>query len=376
MEEAKQTPLFQEHVKLGARMIPFAGWLMPVHYPAPGGMKEEHLNVRKNLGLFDVSHMGEIRVQGPKALLSLEWLTSNEVKKLKKGDAQYSLLTNEEGGIVDDIIIYCIEPEEDYLICVNAANLAKDLAWILKHNLGADVRDESEEWGQIAVQGPRAMELISLVLGESSLGIKKFNFAFLPFRNEKLIFARTGYTGEDGGELFVPAHLTKALWEELLLKGEPFGVMPIGLGARDSLRLEMGYSLYGHEITDETNPIAAGLGWVVKADKKDFIGKAAILEKKRQGFKEVLRGFKMLERGIPRQGYALVSAAGDENLGTVASGTLSPITNEFIGTAWVRADKGEIGSRIWVLIRDKKVPAEICQMPFIPLQQQSLKQKS
>ena len=275
-------------------MVDFAGWWMPVQYT---GLKEEHLNVRQHVGLFDVSHMGEIRVQGPKSLETLQWLTSNDVAKLQSGEAQYSLLPNNEGGLVDDIIVYCLKPGEDYLVCVNASNKDKDWQWMQANNRGAILTDESERWAQIAVQGPQALALLDQVTGLAISGMKPFHFAKGTFANAEMIVATTGYTGEKGGEVFIEKAGAVALWQALLEKGKAFNVMPIGLGARDTLRTEMKYSLYGHEIDDHSNPFEAELGWVVKPAKKDFLGKDLIVAAKRKRPKPQIGRFQNARKG-------------------------------------------------------------------------------
>lgn len=358
--QPQRTPLAQAHEKLGAKMVDFAGWWMPVTYK---GLKEEHANVRQNVGLFDVSHMGEIRFKGPNALSTLEWLTTNNVSKLQKGQAQYSLLPNFEGGLVDDIIVYCLEPNADYLVCVNASNKDKDHQWMVKNNKGAEITDESAQWGQIAVQGPKAMELLKRVLGAEADSLKSFEVKAFEKWGGQLLFARTGYTGEQGGEIFVPAALTEKLWFELLEKGADLGVQPIGLGARDTLRTEMKYSLYGHEIDDTTNPYEAGLGWVVKPAAKDFIGKAPMMAVKEQGLKRQLIGLVLTDKGIPRQGYRVLSPDGQE-IGVVTSGTLSPSTDKAIGIAYVAAPYVALGSALLVDIRGRSAAAQVCETPF------------
>ncbi|MEK7354902.1 MAG: glycine cleavage system aminomethyltransferase GcvT, partial [Bdellovibrionota bacterium] len=316
----KSTVLRSTHEALGARMVEFAGWNMPVQYE---GLKEEHAAVRANVGLFDVSHMGEIRVRGPKSLESLQWLTTNDVSKLKVGDAQYSLFPNEQGGLVDDLFIYCMKPGEDYLLCVNAANTDKDFAHVVKNNRGADVTNESERWGQIAIQGPKAIELTARVISKEIPEMVRSTHKTFKFEGADVIVARTGYTGEDGVEVFVPTEKTVALWNTLLEKGKDLGVKPIGLGARDTLRTEAKYSLYGHEIDDASNPFEAGLGWVVKPAAKDFISKAKIVAVKEAGLNRKLVGIQLLERGIPREGYVLTSFDNEE-IGRITSGTMSP----------------------------------------------------
>jgi aminomethyltransferase len=357
----KKTPLAESHVNLGARMVDFAGWYMPVQYV---GLREEHDNVRKNVGLFDVSHMGEIRVKGPKALETLEWLTTNDVARLNDGEAQYSLLPNDQGGLVDDIIVYCLSKNSDYLVCVNASNKDKDFAWMTKHNKGSDMTDESDKWGQIAIQGPKALELCDRVFGFKVSEMKPFHVQSGKFQNHNIMVATTGYTGEKGCEVFVDAAGTAALWAELLAQGKDLGVAPIGLGARDTLRTEMKYSLYGHEIDDTTNPYEAGLGWVVKPAKKDFMNKAQIVGVKEAGLKQNLVGFKMLDKGIPRQGYSLFSFDNKE-IGKVTSGTHSPSLDEPIGIAFIDVAFAKEGTEFLLDIRGRKVKAVVVKTPFI-----------
>jgi aminomethyltransferase len=359
-ENLKKTPLVDEHISLGGRMVDFAGWYMPVQYK---GLREEHSCVRNEVGLFDVSHMGEIRFRGPKALESLEWLTTNQVSKLEEGEAQYNLLPNDQGGLVDDIFIYCLKKNEDYLVCVNASNKDKDYQWMKTHNRGADVKDESADWGQIAVQGPKATELLARLFGEEIKKLPRNRILELPFQDSKVLYASTGYTGEAGAEIFVPKSATVALWRELLKNGADLGVQPIGLGARDTLRTEMKFSLYGHEIDDHSNPFEAGLGWVVKPTAKDFMGKSVMLAAKEKA-KRKLVGFKMLEKGIPRQGYNLFSVDGQE-IGAVTSGTHSPTLDEPIGIAYIAAPYSSEGSEFCVDIRGRKVKAQVVKTPFI-----------
>lgn len=357
----KRTPIYEEHLKLGARMVSFAGWEMPIQYK---GIKEEHSAVRNQVGLFDVSHMGEIFVRGPKALETLQWLTTNDVSKLQTGQAHYSLLPNFEGGLVDDIIVYCIQPGAEYLVCVNAANIDKDFAWMTKNNKGAEIVNESADWAQIAIQGPNAVKLMSRVLDASVEGIKYFNFAKKTFGGVAVWVARTGYTGEDGYEVFVPKAQGAKLWSDLLEKGQDLGVQAIGLGARDTLRTEMKYSLYGHEITDSTDPISAGLGWVVKLEKGAFIGSDVIGRVKAEGPKRKLVGFKLVDKGIPREGYSLFSFDNQE-IGKVTSGTMSPSLNEGVGIGYVPSSLAAVGTEIFVDIRGRKAKAVVVKTPFV-----------
>lgn len=359
-----RTPLYEDHLKAKAKMVPFAGWEMPVQYI---GLREEHDNVRKNVGLFDVSHMGEIFIRGTNSLQLLEWLTTNDVAKLENGEAQYSLLPNNDGGLVDDIIIYCLKKNEEYLVCVNASNKDKDFAWMTKNNKFASttqIIDESPKWGQIAVQGPKATQLLSQVFKKEIEQMRPFTFFETNFHGHRCIVALTGYTGERGGEVFIEASGASLLWNSLLETGLPLHVMPIGLGARDTLRTEMKYSLYGHEIDDTTNPYASGLGWVIKPQKKDFIGKAAMVAGKEKGLPLTLVGFKLLDKGIPRQGYSLFSFDNRE-MGKVTSGTLSPTLNESVGIGFVFKDQSKEGTEFWVDIRGRKAKAVVVKTPFV-----------
>lgn len=359
--EPKKTPLYDEHVRLGARMVDFAGWMMPVQYK---GLKEEHFACRTKGGLFDVSHMGEIWVEGEKSLETLQWLTTNDVSKLEKGQAHYSLLPNDQGGLVDDIIVYCFEKNKSYLVCVNASNKDKDFAWMTKHNRGAEICDESDLWGQIAVQGPAAFELLQKVFGQDYASQKAFTFVSTTFEGAKAHIAFTGYTGERGCEIFIEKTATAALWRKLVESGEPIGFLPCGLGARDTLRTEMKYSLYGNEIDDTTNPYAAGLGWVVKPAAKDFMGKTPILAGREKGLQTKLVGFKMKDRGIPRHGYDIYDAQGTK-MGVVTSGTHSPSLDEPIGIGYVAAECAAVGSEFFIDIRGRKVPAVTAETPFV-----------
>lgn len=341
-------------------MVDFAGWIMPIQYE---GLKEEHSFTRNHAGLFDVSHMGEIRVKGPKALESLQWLTTNDVSNLENGQAQYSLLPNDQGGLVDDIFIYCLDKNSDYLVCVNASNKDKDFAWMTKHNTGADITDESARWGQIAIQGPEALKLCDEVFAPVKVSeMPRHQIKKSKFKNFDIMIATTGYTGEKGCEVFVEAAGTSALWNALL--NSKTKAKAIGLGARDTLRTEMKFSLYGHEIDDNSNPYEASLGWAMKPAAKDFMGKSIILKAKEQGLKRKLIGFKMLERGIPRQGYEIKKQTG-EKIGSVTSGTHSPTLDEPIGIAYVEPSFATEGSQFFVDIRGKLVKAQVVKTPFV-----------
>lgn len=356
--QVKRTPLYQAHVQAGAKMIAFAGWEMPVQYE---GIRAEHMQVRERVGIFDVSHMGEIRFTGPNALKSLEWMSTNHVGKLKKGQAQYSLIPNAQGGVVDDIIIYCVEPNQDYLVCVNASNIDKDHQYFVKNNQGAEIKNESNDWGQIAVQGPEALDVLSKLVSDKIKSIPSFEFEFIPFEGVQLMVARTGYTGESGAEIFVPANKTEKLWKLLMSDSR---VKPIGLGARDTLRLEMKYPLYGHELNDTTNPFEAGLGWVVKPQNKDFIGSQLIMGVKEKGIAKKLVGLEVIGRGIPREGYKVFSFDNKE-LGEVTSGTMSPSLNKAVGIAYVQKKYAELGTEVKVQIHNKLVDAKVVETPFV-----------
>ena len=358
---ARKTPLYDEHVRLGGKIVDFAGWEMPVQYT---GVIDEHLAVRKAAGLFDVSHMGQIEVSGPGAEALIQSLTTNDVKKMTDGRAQYSIFCNEGGTVIDDIIVYRFLPTR-YIIVVNASNAAKDFAWVKKHERpDARVTDLSDSFALIAFQGPKAAEILQGLtdLDLTTIGTYWHKTGTVAGKRH-VIVARTGYTGEDGFELFSTPGDAPAIWQALLERGKPHGVKPAGLGARDTLRLEMKYSLYGHEITEETNPIEAGLGWVVKLDTPDdFVGKTAILEAKRRGLTRKLAGFKMADRGIPRQGYPIV--VGGKAVGIVTSGTMSPSLDTAIGIGYVPAGQEKIGTRISIDIRGQAREAIVVETPF------------
>jgi len=361
MPTTQKTVLCSEHEKLGAKMVEFAGWWMPIQYSA---LRAEHDNVRKNVGLFDVSHMGEVRVKGPKAMAALEWLTTNDVSKLNEGEAHYSLLPNDRGGLVDDIFVYCLVKNQDYLVCVNASNKDKDYSWMKEHNKGADITDESGKWSQIAIQGPKALALCDDVFSFKVSAMARNRIQVGEFKGHKILVATTGYTGEKGCEVFIENAGAVALWQTLMEKGQKYSVLPIGLGARDTLRTEMKYSLYGNEIDDTTNPYAASLGWVIKPQNKDFINKSGIVGGKEAGLKQALIGFKMLDKGIPRSHYTLFSFDNKE-IGKVTSGTHSPTLDEPIGIAYISTEFAKEGTEFFVDIRGRKVKAKVCKTPFV-----------
>lgn len=365
--EVKKTPLYDEHVKAGARMVEFAGWQMPIQYE---GLKEEHNHTRNHVGLFDVSHMGEIRFKGPKAVEALQWLTTNDVSILENGQAQYGLLPNNEGGLVDDVFIYCLQKNADYLVCVNASNKDKDFKWMTANNKGADIIDESSLWGQIAIQGPEALKLCDVIftdlvskIGKKVSELPRNQIVVGKFQDYQIMLATTGYTGEKGCEVFIESKGTAPLWQTLL-SSTVAKAKPIGLGARDTLRMEMKFCLYGHEIDEHTNPYEATLGWAMKPQTKDFIGKAAILKAKEQGLKNKLIGLKMVDRGIPRQGYEIKTQAG-QKIGFITSGTHSPTLDEPIGIAYVETAYAAEGTEIFVDIRGKLIKAKVVKTPFV-----------
>jgi aminomethyltransferase len=353
----KKTSLNSIHRELGAKMVEFAAWEMPVQYE---GLRQEHLAVRSSAGLFDVSHMGEIEVRGKDAIEFCQWVTTNDVKKVENFQAQYTLLCNNEGGVVDDIIIYKFS-DEHFLFCVNASNSDKDFAWIKKEEgkFDVDVSDASPQYSQIAVQGPKSKPILSAAIGRDLDGIKKFRFDAINWNGVEMIVARTGYTGEEGYEIFLPWDKAPLLWNELMQSGAG-GVKPCGLGARDTLRIEMGYSLYGHEIDEDINPLEAGLDRYIKLDSDDFIGKNALVKSLERGLSKRLAGFELIERGIPRQGYGIFKNG--NFIGTVTSGTLSPSLEKSIGLGYLSNETGD--DRIQIRIRDTFREAKIVGIPF------------
>lgn len=358
----KKTYLYDEHILAGAKLVPFAGWLLPIQY---NGLQEEHLCVRNKAGLFDVSHMGEIRIKGPGSLEFLESVTTNKVSTLKENQAQYNLLPNFEGGIVDDIYIYCLKPQEDYLICVNAANDEKDWKWLNQHNHPqCELIWESSLWSQIAVQGPQAKDLLGHSIHPHISSLKKNEVFSFDWKGFKTIFASSGYTGEEGGEIFIENNGVVELWKTLLKPYDTLQAQPCGLGARDTLRTEMGYPLYGNELNDSLNPLAAGLSWVIKSNEKDFIGKDKILENKQKGLSFLLIGLEMAEKTIPRSGYEVFSIT-NEKIGWVTSGTFSPSLQKGIAMAYVAPPFATINQEILVSIRNKKHMAKVVKRPFI-----------
>jgi len=357
--ELRQTPLNAVHRASGARLVDFAGWEMPVFYT---GILDESRAVRTSVGLFDVSHMGRIWIAGKDAVAYLQRLTSNDVEALKPSEAQYSLLMNPSGGIIDDIIVYR-ETDSSFMVVINAGNAAKDIAWMRSHiadGSGSDLsevtlEDRSEQTAMIAVQGPLAPELVAKITDNPELlELGRFQYAKGAIAGAEAIFCRTGYTGEDGFELIVPAENAVATWT-LLVEG---GAVACGLGARDALRIEAGYPLYGHEIDDTTTPVEAGLMWATSLEKSDFIGKAHVVEVKRSGPKRKLMGLVLKDRIIPRQGYTIYASDGVE-IGSITSGIFSPTLNHSIALGYVSGSYAKRGGAVLIGIRDKQIPATI-----------------
>lgn len=363
--ELKRTPLYERHVALGARIVPFAGWEMPVQYR---GILAEHRAVRAAAGLFDLGHMGQVAVEGPGALDYLQYVTSNDVGQLAPGEAQYGLLPNETGGVVDDIITYRRPDASGYMVVINAANATKDVAWMQwvrekRDDLDVQVQDISDTLGMIAIQGPRA-EKITQGLTETDLStLPPFSWHEATVGGIPLMIARTGYTGEDGFEFYPAIDQAAAIWDALLEAGEPAGLAPVGLGARDTLRLEARMPLYGSELADDISPLEAGLGWAVKLDKGEFIGRDAMQRMKDRRPPRRTVGFKMTGRsGTPRSHYPV--QVDGEDVGHVTSGAFSPTLDANIGLALVRRDVAGAGKPLDVVIRDKPVPATQVKLPF------------
>ncbi len=357
----RRTALYDVHKSLGGKIIPFAGWELPVQY---SGIIAEHEAVRTRAGIFDVSHMGEILVSGPEAEAALQYMTCNDVSVLYDGKGQYNAIINDQGGVVDDIIVYRYNSER-FFICVNASNTDKDFAWFNAHNtFDAHFENLSSSYGQIAIQGPRAFEIVSALSGGEKISdLKYFHFRDVELVGIRTIAARTGYTGEDGFELFVEWNRTPDLWHALLESGSPLGLVPCGLGARDSLRLEACYPLHGHELSDDTSALESGLGWIVKLTKGDFIGRAVLEEEKRRGSKSGLAGFVVIEPGIARQGDKVYSKQGQQ-IGVVTSGTRTPTVKSALGLALVSREFVAEGTSIAVEVRDKKLAATVVKKPF------------
>lgn len=363
----KNTPFTKFHEQAGARMIPFAGYNMPVEF---AGITDEHITVREKAGVFDVSHMGEFWVTGPSALDFIQYITSNDASVLFDGKIQYSCFPNGKGGIVDDLLVYRFNSEK-YLLVVNAANIEKDWNWCVKHasrfgiSPGRDLVNASDETAQLAIQGPLAMKAMQKLTSVLVEDMEYYTFKVMEFAGIKdVIFSATGYTGAGGCEVYVKNEDAPGLWKSIFDAGSDCGIKPIGLGARDTLRLEMGFCLYGNDITDETSPIEAGLGWITKfTERKDFIDKALLLKQKEEGVDRRLKGFVMIDRGIPRQHYEVVNAEG-LLIGKVSSGTMSPMMKQGIGMAYLSKGYWKPESEIFIRIRNKDLKARVVNLPI------------
>ncbi len=341
-------------------MVPFAGYNMPVQYE---GINAEHNTVRKSVGVFDVSHMGEFILKGEGALDLIQKVTSNDASKLVDGKVQYSCLPNENGGIVDDLLVYRID-EKTYMLVVNASNIQKDWDWISKFNIyGVDMKNISDRTSLLAVQGPKAAEALQSLTDIQLSSMEYYSFKKGTFAGiGNVLISATGYTGAGGFELYFDAEHSNHIWDAVFKAGEPLGIKPIGLGARDTLRLEMGFCLYGNDINDETSPLEAGLGWITKFTK-DFVNSKSLAQQKQNGIERKLVGFEMIERGIPRHDYEIVDAEGTI-IGKVTSGTQSPSLQKAIGLGYVKPESAVVGTEIFISIRNNKVKAQVVKFPF------------
>ncbi len=359
----KNTAFSEKHIALGAKMAEFAGYNMPISYT---GINDEHAAVRKNAGVFDVSHMGEFILKGEKALDLIQRVTSNDAAKLQAGQAQYSCLPNEEGGIVDDLLVYCVEENKIYMLVVNASNIEKDWSWIQKHNTDkVEMHNVSDKTCLLAIQGPNATKILQPLTEMDIMNLKYYTFAKGKFAGvDNVLVSATGYTGAGGVEIYFEDKddVADKIWDAIFAAGTPLGLKPIGLGARDTLRLEMGFCLYGNDIDDTTSPMEAGLGWITKFTK-DFTSKEIFAEQKAEGVDRKLVGFEMIEKGIPRHGYDIKDFAGN-TIGAVTSGTQSPSLGKAIGMGYVRTPFASIGSDIYIKVRDKLLQAKVSKIPF------------
>ena len=358
----KTTPFTETHISLGAKMHEFAGYNMPIEY---SGIIDEHLTVCQGVGVFDVSHMGEFWVKGPHALDFLQKVTSNNVAALTPGKVQYTCFPNEDGGIVDDLLVYQYEPEK-YLLVVNASNIEKDWNWCVAHNTeGAELENASDRMAQLAVQGPKAVEALQKLTPINLSELPYYTFTHGEFAGEPdVIISNTGYTGAGGFELYFYPEVAMKIWNAVFEAGAEFGIKPIGLGARDTLRLEMGFCLYGNDLSDTTSPLEAGLGWITKfVEGKDFTARAILEKQKAEGLNRKLVGFEMIDRGIPRHGYELVNAEG-EKVGEVTSGTMSPIRKIGIGMGYIQTAYATPGTEVFIDVRGRKLKAMVVKPPF------------
>lgn len=356
----KNTTLNDKHIALGAKIVPFAGFNMPVQYE---GVNVEHETVRQAVGVFDVSHMGEFLIEGPEALNLIQKVSANDASILTIGRAQYSYLPNDKGGVVDDLIIYKVK-EETYLLVVNASNIDKDWNWISSQNtMGATMRNLSDDYSLLAIQGPKAVEAMQSLSSIDLSAIKFYHFEVADFAGiEHVIISATGYTGSGGFEIYCKNNEVEQVWDKVLEAGKAFGIKPIGLAARDTLRLEMGYCLYGNDINDTTSPLEAGLGWVTKFTK-DFIHSDELKAQKEAGVKNKLVAFELVDKGIPRHDYPIVDANNNE-IGIVTSGTMSPSMKKAIGLGYVPTEFSKIDSEVYIQVRNKQLKAKVVKLPF------------
>ncbi|MDO5654890.1 MAG: glycine cleavage system aminomethyltransferase GcvT [Flavobacteriaceae bacterium] len=357
----KKTALNEVHKDLGAKMVDYAGFEMPVQY---AGVTQEHMAVREGVGVFDVSHMGQFRVSGENAETFLQKITTNDVSKVKIGQAQYSCMTNEHGGIIDDLIIYKMD-NSDYMLVVNAGCLDKDWEWINKQNTeGAFIENQSENTALLAIQGPDAIKSMQALTDVNLSEIKFYNFVVGNFAGiEDVVISATGYTGSGGFEIYFAREDAAQMWEKVFEAGKEYNIVPCGLASRDTLRLEKGYCLYGNDIDETTTPLESGLGWITKLNK-DFIGKEELVKQKEEGLKRKLVAFKMIDKGVPRKDYAIVDNQGNQ-IGQVTSGTQSPILKEGIGMGYVTIENAEPGREIFIQVRNKNLKAEVVKTPFL-----------
>ncbi len=359
----KKTALNSTHKRIGGKLVEFAGYEMPIKYSS---INEEHLAVRNSVGVFDVSHMGEFWIEGPQALELIKKITSNDPSVLTPGQAQYTCFPNGKGGIVDDLLVYCFEPTK-YMMVVNASNIEKDWDWVVsKNSIGARLTNVSDTVSQLAVQGPNALKTLQKLTDINLSEIQFYTFVTGQMAGvDDIIISATGYTGAGGFELYFPNTVAEKMWNAIFEAGEEFDIKPVGLGARDTLRLEMGYCLYGNDIDDTTSPIEAGLGWITKFNNgREFIDREFLKMQKTEGVTRKLRGFVMLEKAIPRHGYEIVNENGN-TIGTVTSGTMSPVLNKGIGLGYIAKEYSAFGTKINVKIRNKLMPAEVVKLPFI-----------
>ena len=357
----KNTALTQKHTSLGAKMVPFAGYNMPVSY---SGLNDEHATVRNSVGVFDVSHMGEFILKGENALNLIQKVTSNDASVLTDGKAQYSCLPNNDGGIVDDLIVYRID-EKTYMLVVNASNIEKDWNWKKQNDTwNVDMKNISEDTSLLAIQGPKALDTLQKLTDVKLVDIPYYSFVKGKFNGvDNVVISNTGYTGAGGFEIYFENQYAENMWDNIFEAGKEFGIKPIGLGARDTLRLEMGFCLYGNDIDDTTSPIEAGLGWITKFTK-EFTNRQGIEKQKTEGVSKKLVGFEMIDRGIPRHDYPIADANGTI-IGKVTSGTQSPTLNQAIGMGYVAKEFSKADSEIFIMIRDKAIKAKVTKMPFL-----------